>query len=83
MLDADARLPMIPLTKLNGKRFVLNALYIEQIEAFPDTTVTLTKGKKFVVRETVEQVAARASEFYQQLGVFRLPKAGGLDRERE
>ncbi|RAN23531.1 hypothetical protein VC88_05885 [Geobacillus sp. A8] len=74
---------MISLTKLNGKRFVLNALYIEQIEAFPDTTVTLTNGKKFVVRETVEQVAVRASEFYQQLGVFRLSKAGGLDSERE
>ncbi|MBB6282167.1 flagellar FlbD family protein [Geobacillus subterraneus] len=74
---------MISLTKLNGKRFVLNALYIEQIEAFPDTTVTLTNGKKFVVRETVEQVAALANEFYRQVGVFRLPEAGGLDRERE
>jgi len=83
LLDADARLPMIPLTKLNGKRFVLNALYIEQIEAFPDTTVTLTNGKKFVVRETVEQVAALASEFYRQIGAFRLPEAGGLNRERE
>ncbi|ABO66457.1 MULTISPECIES: flagellar FlbD family protein [Geobacillus] len=74
---------MISLTKLNGKRFMINALYIEQIEAFPDTTVTLTNGKKFVVRETVEQVAALASEFYRQIGVFRLPEAGGLDSERE
>ncbi|WP_445613950.1 flagellar FlbD family protein [Geobacillus sp. YF-1] len=74
---------MISLTKLNGKRFTLNALYIEQVEAFPDTTVTLTNGKKFVVRETVEQVAALASEFYRQIGMFRLSGAGGLDSERE
>jgi len=39
---------MIKVTRLNGQPFILNALFIEQIECFPDTTITLSNGKKFV-----------------------------------
>ncbi|WP_019391822.1 flagellar FlbD family protein [Priestia filamentosa] len=61
---------MIMLTRLNGKEFTLNALYIEQVEAFPDTTITLTNGKKFVVRETVESVSAKVSAFYGEVHIL-------------
>ena len=47
---------MIEVTRLNGKPFTLNALYIETVEAFPDTQITLTTGRKFIVLETEEQV---------------------------
>ncbi|PLR96135.1 hypothetical protein CVD25_12120 [Bacillus canaveralius] len=29
---------MIKVTRLNGKSFAMNAVYIETIESFPDTT---------------------------------------------
>ncbi|BDG35148.1 flagellar FlbD family protein [Parageobacillus sp. VR-IP] len=75
---------MITLTRLNGKKFVLNALYIEQVEAFPDTTVTLTNGKRFVVRESVQEVVDLVSDFYRQAAVFRLPRdLGGSDSEKQ
>lgn len=45
---------MIKVTRLNGQPFTLNALFIEQIECFPDTTITLSNGKKFVVKEDEE-----------------------------
>jgi flagellar protein FlbD len=75
---------MIALTKLNGKKFVLNALYIEQVEAFPDTTITLTNGKRFVVRESVQEVVDLVSDFYRQAAVLRLPRdLGGSESEKQ
>lgn len=47
---------MVILRRINGKEFVLNSDLIEYIEATPDTVVTLTNGKKIVVKETVEEV---------------------------
>ncbi|MDR4886492.1 hypothetical protein DZB84_02045 [Bacillus sp. HNG] len=63
---------MITLTKLNDKEFTLNAIYIEQVESFPDTTITLTNGKKFVVKETEEDVQVKVLEFYQKINVLGL-----------
>jgi flagellar protein FlbD len=75
---------MIALTRLNGKKFVLNALYIEQVEAFPDTTITLTNGKRFVVRESVQEVVDLVSNFYRQAAVLPLPRdLGGSESEKQ
>jgi flagellar protein FlbD len=57
---------MIELTRFNGRTFILNAFLIEQVEALPDTTITLTTGKKLVVRETVDQVVLRVTNFIRQ-----------------
>ncbi|MED1864228.1 flagellar FlbD family protein [Fictibacillus nanhaiensis] len=63
---------MISLTQLNGNTFTLNAIYIEQIQSFPDTTITLTTGKKFVVKESEEQVAQLISTFYRNINMLPL-----------
>ena len=55
--------PMIRVTRLNGSEFVLNSDLIESVEATPDTVVTLTSGKKLIVREPVDEVLARVVEF--------------------
>ncbi|HOP56488.1 MAG TPA: flagellar FlbD family protein [bacterium] len=47
---------MIQVTRLNNTKFIINADLIETIEANPDTMISLTTGKKFVVRESVEEV---------------------------
>jgi flagellar protein FlbD len=47
---------MIRLTRLNGHVFVLNAEMIQEIEATPDTIVTLANGQKIMIREPVEEV---------------------------
>ncbi|GGE65505.1 flagellar FlbD family protein [Priestia taiwanensis] len=61
---------MITLTRLNGKSFTLNALYIEQVQSFPDTTITLVSGTKIVVCETEEIVKERVHTFYQSIGLI-------------
>ncbi|WP_134686204.1 flagellar FlbD family protein [Brevibacillus migulae] len=57
---------MIELTRFNGTTFFLNITHIESVEATPDTVITLTNGKKFLVKDKAETIAARISEFYQQ-----------------
>lgn len=67
---------MISLTQLNGKTFTLNAIYIEQVQSFPDTTITLTTGKKFVVKESEEIVVQKVASFYR--GITLLPLNGNI-----
>ncbi len=45
---------------------------IEQIQNFPDTTITLLTGKKFVVKETKAEVLKRTLEYYQQVGILQV-----------
>jgi flagellar protein FlbD len=61
---------MITLSKLNGENFTLNALYIEQVQSFPDTTITLTNGKKLVVKDTEKQVGEKVAAFYKRIALL-------------
>ncbi|WNF24484.1 flagellar FlbD family protein [Mesobacillus jeotgali] len=61
---------MIKVTKLNGKSFRINSLFIEVVEAFPDTTITLTNGRKYVVKESEEEVSKLIKEFYKSVGLL-------------
>ena len=47
---------MIELTRINGKGFLLNCDLIEIVEETPDTVITLTSGKKYVVKQTQEEI---------------------------
>ncbi|MDC3416388.1 flagellar FlbD family protein [Aquibacillus salsiterrae] len=60
---------MIHLTRLNGDPFVLNGLYIEQVQSLPDTTITLFNQKKLVVQESASHVIGQVSQFYQMIGL--------------
>lgn len=61
---------MIELTKLNNKKFVINSDLIETIEAMPDTTISLTTGNKFVVRESIPEIIHRIIAFRQEFNLF-------------
>ncbi|MCG0274582.1 MAG: flagellar FlbD family protein [Thermosediminibacteraceae bacterium] len=47
---------MVELTRLNGKKFYLNAELIETIEHTPDTVIKLTNEKTYIVQESPEEV---------------------------
>lgn len=57
---------MVYLTRLNGERIVLNIDLIEQMEETPDTIVTLTTGKKLVVRESVKKIREDIIKFHKR-----------------
>ncbi|MEM0983812.1 MAG: flagellar FlbD family protein [Planctomycetota bacterium] len=54
---------MITLTRLNGKRFVLNAELIRSIEESPDTVITMQAGDRVVVKENLREVVDRTIEY--------------------
>lgn len=58
---------MILLTQLNETLVHVNADLIETIESTPDTVITLTNGKKLLVRETPDEVIARIVSFKQAM----------------
>jgi len=72
---------MINLTRLNGKEFSLNALYIETVESFPDTTITLTNGHKYVALESREEVYSKISQFYKEVHILSNPHIRGEQDE--
>jgi len=47
---------MIRLQRLNKEEFILNADFIETLEATPDTVITLSNGKKLMVKNSVENI---------------------------
>ena len=58
---------MIEVTRLNGVRFTINCDLIETVEETPDTVITLTNGKKFVVSENMEQIKSLVIDFKKQI----------------
>jgi len=61
---------MIQVTRLNGQPFYINALYIETVEAVPDTTIRLTNGKTYVVRESEKELIRLIKEFYKEIQIL-------------
>ena len=49
---------------------MLNAIYIETIESTPDTMILLTNGKRYVVKETIDEVKQLLTEFYRDINVL-------------
>ncbi len=47
---------MIDITKMNDVKLTINADLIEYIEEVPDTVITLTTGKKIIVKESRQKV---------------------------
>lgn len=64
---------MIKLTGLNNKEFYLNCDLIEKIEITPDTIISTTNEKKYVVREAPDIIIKRIVEFKKSY-MSRLPE---------
>ena len=58
---------MINLTRLNDLKIVLNSDLIEFVEALPDTIITMTTGQKIVVKESVDDVVMKVTEYKQRI----------------
>ena len=54
---------MIFLTRFNGSELVVNSDLIVTVDKTPDTVVTLTTGDRIMVRESIEEVVARAAAY--------------------
>lgn len=62
---------MIDVTQMNGKQFTLNSDLIETIEETPDTVLTLTTGKKIIVKESRQKVKNLVKLYRKE--IFSIP----------
>ncbi|QAY65607.1 flagellar FlbD family protein [Paenibacillus protaetiae] len=60
---------MITVTRLNGTQVMINALLIETAEATPDTVITLSTGKKIVVKESTTELRGLVQQFLRTIGL--------------
>lgn len=54
---------MIVVHRLKGERMFLNADLVESVEETPDTVLTLVDGRRLVVSDGADEIAARILEF--------------------
>lgn len=54
---------MIFVTRINDKRFAINPDLIETLEETPDTVITLTNDSKYVVKDSIEEIIGRITEY--------------------
>jgi flagellar protein FlbD len=69
---------MIKVTRINDTELVINSDLIEFVESIPDTIISLTTGKKVMVRETVDDIIARVAEF-KRLCIARIDHPGSVN----
>ncbi|MGL4370494.1 MAG: flagellar FlbD family protein [Spirochaetota bacterium] len=58
---------MIILHRLNGSEIVINSQHIETVEKTPDTVILLTTEKRYIVKESVEEVIDKVIEFNSRI----------------
>jgi flagellar protein FlbD len=61
---------MIKVTRLNGDPIYINSALIEFIEETPDTMVTLTTGKKLIIKEHVEDIIKSILEYNAKISQY-------------
>ena len=60
---------MIKVTRLNDTELVINAELIEFVESTPDTIISLTTGKKIMVKESTDEIIERVAQFKRKSGI--------------
>lgn len=58
---------MIEVSTLTGTPFILNCEQIEKIEHIPETVITLTNGKKYLVKEDVDEIIKRVIKYKNRI----------------
>ena len=58
---------MIELRRLNDNVIIINSDLIEFVESTPDTMLTLTTGKKLVVKDSVDEVVKKVIQYRRSI----------------
>lgn len=58
---------MIEVVGINGEAFLINATLIEKIEFIPETKITLTTGKYYLVKDKKEEVIDKIIKYNQKI----------------
>ena len=70
---------MIRLTRINHVPLVLNSDLIEHVEITPDTVIAMTRGLKFMVLESADEVIEKVVDFRRT--ILNRPEKGSACEE--
>ena len=63
---------MIDLTGMDNTGFTLNADHIEKIEEVPETLITLTNWKRYIVLESLQEVKDKVIRYKNKIFTFKI-----------
>lgn len=58
---------MIKVTGLDSKEFVINADHIEKLEEIPESLIVLTNGRKYLVKESIDEIINRVVAYKRKI----------------
>ncbi len=58
---------MVEVVGINGESFLINATLIEIIEFIPETKITLTTGKYYLVKDSREDIVNKIIKYNQKI----------------
>ena len=58
---------MIKLTRFDNTSFIINCELIETIDETPDTVISTTSGKKYLVKETIEEIMEKVVQYKSKI----------------
>ena len=58
---------MIEVLGINGECFLINAALIEIIEFIPETKITLTTGKYYLIKNTKDEIIDKIIKYNQKI----------------
>lgn len=63
---------MIMLTGMDNKDYILNADHIEKMEEVPETVITLTNGKKYIVLDSIQEVREKVIKYKNRIFNYKI-----------
>ena len=67
---------MINITKLNGVQITVNEDYIETVEETPDTVLTMSTGRKIIIKESRQEVINLVKSYRKDIFAFNSKTEG-------
>ncbi|MDR0963060.1 MAG: flagellar FlbD family protein [Clostridium sp.] len=58
---------MIEVTKINGQKILANQDLFEIVEETPDTIITMTTGRKIIVKESRQDIRNLVKSFRKEI----------------
>ena len=58
---------MIELTKMNGRKVLVNPELIELVEETPDTVILFTTGRKIIVKESRQELKNLVKSYRKEI----------------
>ncbi|MEW9093615.1 MAG: flagellar FlbD family protein [Clostridiaceae bacterium] len=66
---------MIEVTGLDNKKIILNADHIEKMESVPESVITLTNGRKYLVKESIEIIVEKVILYKRNIFTVNIQEA--------